>query len=75
MPRLPVLSAREVWKALRRAGFEVVSHRGSHTKLRRVSGSEVRTAIVPAYDEIPKGVLVSILRQAGLTREEFLELL
>ena len=75
MPRLPVLSAREVLQALGRAGFEVVGQRGSHIKLHGSRGGRERTVIVPNYPEIPRGVLVSILRQAGLSREEFVELL
>ena len=75
MPRLPVLAAREILTALRKAGFEVVSQRGSHVKMRRVVGPEARTAIIPNYDEVPRGVLASILRQAGLRREESLALL
>ncbi|MBI4362381.1 MAG: type II toxin-antitoxin system HicA family toxin [Euryarchaeota archaeon] len=71
MAKLPVLSAREIIRALERAGFGQVSQRGSHIKLRRGD----RTAIVPRYPEVPRGVLVSILRQAGLERDEFLRLL
>jgi len=75
VPRLPVLSAREILDALRRAGFEVVSQRGSHIKLQRLSESGVRIVIVPNYPEVPRGILVSILRQAGLSRDEFWRLL
>ena len=60
MPRLPVLSAREILSALRGAGFEVVSQRGSHSKLRRVTESGTRTVIVPNYPEVPRGILVFI---------------
>lgn len=74
MPRLPVLPARKVLRALLRAGFEVVSRQSSHIKLRRVDESGTRIVIVPDYSEIPVGVLVSILHQAGLSREEFLAL-
>ena len=75
MAKLPVLPAREILKALGKAGFQVVSQRGSHIKLRGEQGGGVRTVIVPNYGEVPRGVLASILRQAGLTREQFLELL
>lgn len=75
MPKLPVLPARDILKALGRAGFVVVGQRGSHIKLRGERGGVVRTVIVPNYDEVPRGVLASILRQADLTREDFLELL
>ena len=75
MPKLPVLSARDILGALRKAGFIVVGQRGSHIKLRGGRGGVARTVIVPNYDEIPRGVLASILRQAGLARQEFLDLL
>jgi predicted RNA binding protein YcfA (HicA-like mRNA interferase family) len=65
-------SAREVLVALRRAGFEQVSQRGSHVKLRNAAG---RTAIVPNHSEIARGTMRSILRQADLTPDEFEKLL
>ena len=75
MPKLPVLPARDILKALRKIGFEVDGQRGSHIKLKGERSGVVRTVIVPDYGEVPRGVLGSILRQAGLTREEFLDLL
>ena len=67
-----IYSAREVLAALRRAGFEQVSQRGSHVKLRNPAG---RTAIVPDHSEIARGTMRSILRQADLTPDEFEKLL
>ena len=61
-------SAREVLAALKRAGFEEVSRRGSHIKLRH---EDRRTVIVPEHREIARGTMRSILRQAGMTPEEF----
>jgi predicted RNA binding protein YcfA (HicA-like mRNA interferase family) len=49
-----------------------VSTRGSHQKLR---GPEGRIVIVPLHRELKRGTLASILRQAGLTAEEFQALL
>jgi predicted RNA binding protein YcfA (HicA-like mRNA interferase family) len=65
--RLPVVSGADVVGAPRGAGFEQVSQRGSHEKLRRASG---RTAIVPLYRELAAGTLRSVLRQAGLSVDE-----
>lgn len=62
-PALPRVSGAEVVKALERLGFQVVSTRGSHCKLR--SGSAV--AIVPLHKELAAGTLASVLRQAGIT--------
>ncbi len=74
MPRLPVLPAREIIRILRRAGFEIVSQRGSRMNLRGARAGTTWTVIVPNYAEVPRAVLASILRQAGLSRDEFLEL-
>ncbi len=68
---LPVVSGAEVVAALTKGGFVRVSQRGSHVKVR----SEDRVAIVPMHRELAQGTLRSILRQAGLSREEFVALL
>ena len=51
MAKLPVLPARDILKALGKAGFVVVSQRGSHIKLRGQREGPQRTVIVPNYDE------------------------
>ena len=71
-PRLPVVSGAAVSKALQQRGFDVVSQRGSHRKLRNADG---RTVIVPLHSSVAPGTLRSIVRQAGLTAEEFMDLL
>ena len=71
-PALPVVSGREVIRAPAKAGFSQVSRRGSHVKLRDSAG---KTVIVPLHRELARGTLRSILRQADLTVEAFLELL
>ncbi|HLA19361.1 MAG TPA: type II toxin-antitoxin system HicA family toxin [Dehalococcoidia bacterium] len=73
MPKL--LSARRVLRALGRAGFEVVSQRGSHIKLKKpVEGGEL-VVILPGHRELAEGTLASVLRQARLSREELERLL
>ena len=67
-----MVSGREVVRALARVGFSEVSQRGSHLKLRSQEG---RTVIVPMHRELARGTLRSILRQADLTVEAFIELL
>lgn len=71
MPRLH--SGGKVIKALQRIGFEIFSQRGSHVKVRRTYQGKVYTAIVPLHKEVALGTLQSILRQAGITREELEE--
>jgi predicted RNA binding protein YcfA (HicA-like mRNA interferase family) len=65
---LPVVSGRQAIRALQKLGFEEVSQRGSHVKLRNEIG---RTTIVPLHDELARGTLRSILRQAAITVEDF----
>jgi predicted RNA binding protein YcfA (HicA-like mRNA interferase family) len=67
MPKLPVLSGQEVIDALQRLGFEIARQRGSHVVLRRQSEGTV----VPLHREVRLGTLASILRQAGLSTDEF----
>jgi predicted RNA binding protein YcfA (HicA-like mRNA interferase family) len=71
--RLPVVSGKRIVRALEKVGFEVVSTRGSHCKLRHLSPR--RIVIVPLHDEVRPGTLASILRQAGLTADELRDLL
>ena len=71
MERLSPLPYRQVARKLRRAGFVEVSQKGSHVKFVRRDGDEIRTAVVPRHREVRVGTLSSILRQAGLSVEEF----
>jgi predicted RNA binding protein YcfA (HicA-like mRNA interferase family) len=73
MARLPQLSGKDVQKALVRAGYYPVSQKGSHLKIRR--DNPRRTVIVPNHKVIKKGTLRGIITDAGLTTEEFLNLL
>jgi predicted RNA binding protein YcfA (HicA-like mRNA interferase family) len=72
MSELPVLKAREVIRALERAGFYRVRQSGSHVQLKK--GNLLVTVPVHRRD-VRAGVLRSILRQARLTPEQFGELL
>ncbi|ODS42656.1 MAG: hypothetical protein MSIBF_04965 [Candidatus Altiarchaeales archaeon IMC4] len=75
MPKLPVLSGRELIKALRKIGFSPVRQKGSHIILERYGQDGRKGLVVPDHKEIDKGTLVEIIRQAGLTRDNFLKLL
>jgi predicted RNA binding protein YcfA (HicA-like mRNA interferase family) len=74
-PRLPSLSTRQVLTALRKAGFEDAPRRGkgSHRAM-MLQGDPPRLVIVPERKNLPIGTLRAIIRQAGLTPEEFLKL-
>jgi len=73
MPKLPVVSGLEVAKALAKIGYEVDHQTGSHLILRQKECPH-RRITVPMHREIAKGTLRAIIRQAGLTVEEFIEL-
>ena len=70
MPLKP-LTFLEVRRRLEAAGFVEMSSRGSHVKFVRYSQEGTRVAIVPRHREVAVGTLRSILRQAGLSAEEF----
>jgi predicted RNA binding protein YcfA (HicA-like mRNA interferase family) len=70
--KLPRVSGDDVKRALQHAGFREVSQKGSHLKMRHDDG---RVVIIPMHREIATGTLRSILRQARLSVEEFLDLL
>ena len=69
--KLPRLSGSKVIKILSKQGFEIARQKGSHVFLRHSDG---RTTVVPNHNEIDKGTLREIIRQAGLTRNEFIDL-
>lgn len=73
MPPLPSVNAPELIRALKRAGFREVGQKGSHLKLRR--GDNVVTVPVHGSRDIRRGTLRTILRYAGMTVQELLDLL
>jgi predicted RNA binding protein YcfA (HicA-like mRNA interferase family) len=65
------LPLREVLRKLKTAGFEELGQTGSHLKCGKKSPKGTRTAVIPKHREIAAGTLRSILRQAGLSADEF----
>ena len=70
--KLPVVSGEEAVKAFRKLGYEADAQHGSHIILRHSSG---RRLTVPNHRELAKGTLRALIREAGLTKEQFAELL
>lgn len=68
MPKLPHLSGAQIIRILERLGFVVVRQNGSHVVLRKDSS----VCVVPNHKEVKVGTLSGVLRQAGLSAEEFL---
>ena len=74
MNTLPQISGREVVSALLKVGYEKDRQKGSHIVLRKVMYPH-RRIVVPDHREIAKSTLRKIIKQAGLTVEEFKQLL
>ena len=72
--RLPSVTAEQLVRALKRAGWHGVNQRGSHLRLRHADyGVQL---VVPMHrGDVPKGLLMALIKQAGLTQDEFRELL
>lgn len=75
MPKLPVISGKELIAALKRAGFVEVRQKGSHVSLEKVTSERNYRTVVPMHRELAKGTLLDILQQAGLSRDDLLKLL
>jgi predicted RNA binding protein YcfA (HicA-like mRNA interferase family) len=73
MSKLPVISGAKCVKALGRVDFVVNRQRGSHIIL--VREDPRATVSVPDHDELDRGTLRAIIRQAGLSVDEFVQLL
>ena len=75
MDSLPVLKPRQVIAALLRSGFYLHHQTGSHARLVHKTKSNLRITVPIHSKDMPKGTLRRIIRQAGLTVDEFLKLL
>jgi predicted RNA binding protein YcfA (HicA-like mRNA interferase family) len=72
MSRLPVCSGADAVKAFCQMGYEVDHQTGSHIILRHPSQ---RRLTVPNHRELGKGTLRALIREAGLTKDQFTDLL
>lgn len=69
MAKLPVISGIELVKILvKYFGFKIIGRKGSHVTLT----NDVRFITIPLHSELAKGTLNSVLKDAGIKREEFL---
>lgn len=73
MSKLPIVSGINCIKALEKIGFVITRQRGSHITLVRQEPSTQLT--VPNHKTIAKGTLRTIIRDAGLTVDDFVNLL
>lgn len=72
MPKLPRISGAEAIRALERLGFLQTRQRGSHIVLKRTGPNVVTGCVVPLHKDLAIGTLRGILKQAGISVEDFL---
>jgi predicted RNA binding protein YcfA (HicA-like mRNA interferase family) len=75
MPKLPVISGKELVRALKKAGFVEVRQKGSHVSLEKVTVEKTFKTVVPLHRELAKGTVLDILHQTELKKEELIALL
>jgi len=77
MAKLPILSSKDIVRVLLKIGFEHAPKRGkgSHTAFVKKDKKNTRLVVVPDRNELPKGTLLSILEQAGISKTDLLRLL
>lgn len=71
MPKLPHISGLAIVKTLERLGFEKLRQSGSHV----VMGRNGKGCVVPVHREVKVGTLAGLLRQAGVSPDEFIKAL
>jgi predicted RNA binding protein YcfA (HicA-like mRNA interferase family) len=71
-PKLPRVSGQETIRVLERLGFVRVRQQGSHVVLKKPTPEGEVGCVVPLYTELAIGTLRGILRQAGITAEDFM---
>jgi len=73
MAKLPRLSGHDLIKVLSSLGFEKIRQKGSHVMLVKVTKQGRIGCVVPLHDELETGTLLAILRQAKISRDEFMK--
>jgi len=74
MPKLPLLTAKELVKIIKKVGFEFKRQQGSHMFFEHSDG---RTTVIPNHpgEEIDRGLLNKIVKHdLKIDREDFLKL-
>jgi predicted RNA binding protein YcfA (HicA-like mRNA interferase family) len=73
MPKLPVLTAKELCNMLVRYGCVVLSVRGSHHKIRNPDNGRVSVIAIHSGKDVGKGAFAAILQQLGIDANKILE--
>lgn len=74
MPKLPLISGKDLCKLLEKLGFQKIHQKGSHCRYKHPDG---RITVVPVHsnEDLGRGLLLEILKQIKLSREDYEELL
>jgi predicted RNA binding protein YcfA (HicA-like mRNA interferase family) len=73
MPPVPLLTPGEVVKAFEKLGWEVARQRGSHIIM--TQEGYIASLSIPKHDRVARGTLRGLINRAGITVEEFLQIL
>lgn len=68
---MKTFSGKEVCKVLEKHGFELIRQRGSHIIMQKKTANSTITVPVPDHKELRVGTLRSIIRQSGISKQEF----
>ena len=74
MAKLPSITGKELIAALEKVGFSVVRQKGSHVRMKH-KDNRVVSIPVHARKAVGKGLILKILRDADLTKDQLIELL
>ncbi len=74
MPRLPQLSGQAAIRLFEGLGYRVIRQRGSHVRLLPPEGSAQKPLTIPDHHVLGKGLLRKLIRDAGISINEFLRL-
>ena len=75
MTKLPVLKSKQLLSILKKAGWELARQKGSHIQLKYIDKPHYLVTIPYHNKDIAIGTLISIIKQMGLTKEGFEELM
>ncbi len=72
--KLPQISGKETIKKLQRAGFIATRQKGSHVRLERRTNDKLVKLTIPLHNPLKKGTLLRVIKDSGITPEEFMKL-
>jgi len=75
MPKLLLISGKQSVKFFQNLGYKVVRQKGSHIRLHHPSNHNRFPLTIPKHKTLGKGLLRKLLRDAKISKEEFLDLL